>query len=291
MAASGDTCERIKCNGGALEGDLCVCPAEQVLDEVTCRDANDPCIGLGCNDGNECTADNCTQGACSFDALPDGEACSLGSSSGFCLAGVCDDNPCASIDCDDGNQCTIDATCNPSTARCEGVRDAADGTACDFGDFPGTCASGRCEDAMLCAGMECDDGNPCTENVCDPFTGDCSNPGLAELTPCELEGVLGECMSAVCVGLCEDSATRCDDNNACTGDSCDPETGCVNTNLCNDGNPCTEDVCISPATGTCQHNVRPNGTRCTDIPSNVFIGVCQNGVCVNDIIIPPPILP
>jgi len=155
--------------------------------------------GLGCNDGNGCSADNCTQGACSFDALPDGEACSLGSSSGFCLGGVCDDNPCASIDCDDGNQCTIDATCNPSTARCEGV--------------------------------------------------------------------LGECMSAVCVGLCEDSATRCDDVNACTADSCDPETGCVNTNLCNDSNPCT------------------------DIPSNVFIGVCQNGVCVSDIIIAPPILP
>lgn len=153
-----------------------------------------------------------THNPLSRDALPDGEACSLGSSSGFCLAGGCDDNPCASIDCDDGN--------------------------------------------------------PMTENLCDPFTGDCSNPGLAELTPCELEGVLGECMSAVCVGLCEDSATRCDDNNACTGDSCDPETGCVNTDLCNDGNPCTEDVCISPGTGTCQH-----------------------GTCVSDIIIPPPILP
>ena len=290
LAASGDTCERIECNGGEVEGDLCVCPAEQVLDEVTCRDANDPCIGLGCNDGNGCTADNCTQGACSFDAVPDGDACSFGDSSGVCLAGVCDDDPCSSIDCDDGNQCTIDATCNPSNARCEGVRDTADGTACDFGELPGTCVSGRCEDAMLCAGMGCDDDNPCTENDCDRLTGDCLNTGLAELTPCELEGVLGECMSEVCVGLCEDAATRCDDNSACTTDSCNPDTGCVNTDACGDSNPCTEDVCLSPSTGACGHNSRPNGTRCTITFPNLLIGECQDGVC-RSIIINPPILP
>ncbi len=292
LASSGDTCEPIECNGGELEGDLCVCPGEQVLDEVTCRDPNDPCIGLGCNDGNGCTADNCNQGACSFDAVPDGEPCSFGDVSGVCLAGACDDDPCASIDCDDGNQCTINATCNPSNARCEGVRDAADGTACDFGELPGTCVSGRCEDAMLCAGKDCNDDNPCTEDVCDRFTGECANPGLVELTPCELEGVTGECMSAVCVGLCEDAATRCDDRSACTTDSCDPETGCVNTDNCNDGNSCTEDVCTSPATGACVNNIRPNGTKCAISGSVLLLGECQNGVCRSIIIIdPPPIFP
>lgn len=228
---------------------------------------------------------------CSLDSVPDGEPCSFGDSSGVCLAGVCDDDPCASIDCDDGNQCTINATCNPSNARCEGVRDATDGTACDFGEFPGTCVSGRCEDAMLCADKDCSDDNPCTEDACDRLTGDCSHTGLAELTSCELEGVLGECMSEVCVGLCEDEITRCDDNSACTTDSCDPETGCVHANACDDDNSCTEDACLSPMTGACAHNNLPNETRCALSGSLIKLGECQNGVCRSIIIIDPPILP
>jgi len=289
LAASGNACDPIECNGGELQGDLCVCPAGQILDEGTCRDTDDPCIGLGCNDGNSCTADNCTEGSCTFDPTSDGEPCSVGDLAGVCLAGVCDDDPCASIDCDDKNQCTIDATCNPSNARCEGVRDEADGTSCDFGDFPGVCVSGGCEDAMLCADEDCDDTDPCTEDVCDRLTGDCSNTALAELSPCEVEGLPGECMSEVCVGLCEDAVTRCDDGSACTTDTCDPETGCVNTEKsCNDNNSCSDDDCL-PSTGACVHSSRPNGSKCT-LPGTLIPGECQLGVC-KSIIIVPPILP
>ncbi len=52
LAAGGDTCAPIECNGGDLQGDLCVCPTGQVLDEVTCRDPDDPCIGLAFNEKN-----------------------------------------------------------------------------------------------------------------------------------------------------------------------------------------------------------------------------------------------
>jgi hypothetical protein len=48
-----------------------------------------------------------------------------------------------------------------------------------------------------------------------------------------------------------DTSAACDDGNACTADSCDPATGCVNTDTsaaCNDGNACTADSC-DPATG------------------------------------------
>jgi len=58
-----------------------------------------------------------------------------------------------------------------------------------------------------------------------------------------------------CVGTCEIMVTffSCDDNNACTIDSCDPQTGlCVHTPVnCDDGNACTDDLC-DPQTG-CYH--------------------------------------
>jgi hypothetical protein len=64
----------------------------------------------------------------------------------------------------------------------------------------------------------------------------------------------------------------CDDGNACTTDSCDPELGCIFTNntasCADDGNACTSDICSA---GACTH------------PSN---GSCQNltpcsGLCAN----------
>jgi hypothetical protein len=39
---------------------------------------------------------------------------------------------------------------------------------------------------------------------------------------------------------------ECDDNDACTIDTCDPATGCVHTQIdCNDNNACTTDTCDS----------------------------------------------
>ena len=50
----------------------------------------DPCAGIVCDDGNECTADYCDPATeqCVFDVAPDDIACS--SCSGTCQAGVCD---------------------------------------------------------------------------------------------------------------------------------------------------------------------------------------------------------
>jgi hypothetical protein len=46
-----------------------------------------------------------------------------------------------------------------------------------------------------------------------------------------------------------DNSARCDDNNVCTTDSCDPATGCVNSQItCADTDPCTTDSC-DPASG------------------------------------------
>jgi len=63
----------------------------------------------------------------------------------------------------------------------------------------------------------------------------------------------------------------CDDGNACTTDSCDTITGCVNDPInCDDGIACTTDSC-DPATGECVSvddgtcpNCSPVGGNCTD---------------------------
>ncbi len=51
---------------------------------------------------------------------------------------------------------------------------------------------------------------------------------------------------------CADAATRCNDDNICTTDTCNTATGaCVNTPIvCNDNNKCTTDAC-DMATGLC----------------------------------------
>lgn len=53
-------------------------------------DCPDPCEGIVCDDGNECTADYCDPelGQCVFDVAPDGIACDGCNST--CQAGVCD---------------------------------------------------------------------------------------------------------------------------------------------------------------------------------------------------------
>jgi hypothetical protein len=147
---------------------------------------------------------------------------------------------CAGVDCEDGNECTVD-TCDPVDGACVHT-DVTDGTTCDFGGFPGVCAAGVCEDAMLCsdAVTRCDDSNPCTTDTCDPTFGDCSNDPANEGGTCDFGGLPGVCTAGVCEDamLCADAATRCDDANLCTADSCDPMDGqCGYTNV-TDGTSC-----------------------------------------------------
>ncbi len=87
---------------------------------------------------------------------------------------------------------------------------------------PGTQANfNLMERADLCAGVVCPAVMVCNSPlVCDPAT-----------------------------GQCVPEHPSCDDNNACTTDSCNPTTGCVHTPVvCNDNNLCTIDIC-NPATG------------------------------------------
>jgi hypothetical protein len=83
-------------------------------------------------------------------------------------------------------------------------------------------------------------------------------------------------------GLCEHGApTNCDDGNACTADSCNTTTGLCEHGTppsCDDGNACTADSC-NTSTGLCEHGAPPScddNNPCTDDSCNTTSGSCQN---------------
>jgi hypothetical protein len=230
--------------------------------------------------------------------------------------GTVESNLCATVACDDANDCTND-TCDQSNGDCR-FNDLADGTFCDFSGSAGQCASGVCEDAELCqdAGTRCEDMNECTEDTCDGANGACVPVNMADGTSCDFEGAPGVCADGICEDamLCADAATRCDDSNQCTDDTCNPDTGvcafaarsgfcsssvvdlgsvlsdcimavcvqrfCDANNDCNDSRDCTTDTC-NFLSNRCTNPTAPSGTRC-----NNNNGRCVGLACVPDVIFP-----
>ena len=160
-------------------------------------------------------------------------SCDFGVLPGVCSAGACEDAMlCATVDCDDQNECTEDA-CDPMDGAC-GYTDVIDGLSCDFGVLPGVCNAGACEDAMLCVTVDCDDGNQCTENDCDPMDGSCDYTPAPNGTLCNLGGSYAECSNGTCTtaacatnGLCfscpseSDASCDCDLDEVCMSSGCE----------------------------------------------------------------------
>ena len=204
-----------------------------------------------------------------------------------------DAGPCETPVCEDG-ACIL----GPKT----------DGTMCDDGDL---CTAGDlCEGGACVSGdpLVCDDEEPCTEDSCDPDTGDCVFAPLdGEL--CD-DGDACTSDDLCDGGTCGGTAIECVDDNPCTDDACDTETGCVFTAVddgapcddedactgvdvciegvciggpgpdCDDGNPCTADVC-DPVEGCINEPLSDipcdDGNPCTAGDS------CQDGVCESGI--------
>lgn len=153
--------------------------------------------------------------------------------------------------CDDGNPATIDycnawGVCQHDLIDC----DDDDPETYDYVDSNGHCQHVR----EVC----CDDGNPCTEDIYDPYTGDCQHVFLCDDDdPCTID----VCNPAT--GECWNTPKNCDDGNPCTIDYCDPYTGeCVHEPKdCDDGDPCTIDSC-NPYNGHCVHTPDPDCNPC-----------------------------
>ncbi len=194
--------------------------------------------------------------------------------------------------------------CNKIDDNCNGLTDEGlDKVPCKNSNDYGTCSgTAKCVDGQVigcdaptpkpekCDGFDnncdgntdentCFDGNPCTEDKCDPSQGKCVYAPLSG-APCDDGNKCTEgdhCESGKCVAGMQ---KNCDDNNPCTDDICDPNTGkCTHVNnhaKCEDGNPCTvNDYCES---GQCQPGTPK---ACKDAPPCKTSGKCnpQTGQC------------
>ena len=299
-----------------------------------------------CDDGNECTVDSCNgEAGCGYEILDggeckDGDACTVGD---HCELGDCVGNP---VLCDDSNPCTDDACdgfggCQfeENAVACDDgdpctVADQCDGGACVGVVVPCDCQSDQdCEafeDGDLCNGtLHCDlekwpyacrvseatvvvcpepvgENAPCVAATCESETGECGFAPAHEGVACD-DGdpcTIGDhCVEGQCGG---GLAANCADDNPCTDDSCDGQSGCVHVNnsapcedgnictledlcqegacvageliSCDDGNVCTDDVCL-PESG-CTH--LDNAAACDDGNACSLGDHCAGGACVHD---------
>ncbi len=354
FCADGDLCDGNEtCAGGqCMPGTPTDCSDGRSCSVDSCDPASGECShdlsGCGCNsdldceDENPCTDDSCNMdtGLCSnvandANSCDDGNACT---DPDHCSASRCtgwtvvcnDENPCTDDMCDpatgcvyppnDNNMCADGDLCNGNEICQSGEclpgtpTDCSDGRTCSLDScYP---PSGECfHDLSGCgcnSDLDCEDENPCTDDSCNMDTGLCSNVAN-DANSCDDGNACTDpdhCSNATCMGL----SVVCNDENPCTQDVCDAETGCQYTPddslacgdgdlcngqetcqngecvageamLCSDGRSCSVDDCISPY-GDCTHDLSGclcqsdadcnDNNSCTDDSCNLDTGLCSN---------------
>lgn len=201
-------------------------------DALIC-DGSGACIG--CIDASDCPGDDtachertCQSGTCGVQNYAAGTLVS--DVPGDCALTQCDgagaeETVAANMDvpADDGNPCTEEVCVAGAPAHPE----KANGTTCDDDDactLTDTCQSGTCTGAspVTCSALD-----PChSAGVCDPATGLCSNPTVADGTPCE-DGDLCTTSNVCLAGVCDiGAALSCGANQGCVGGSCVTAAAC-----------------------------------------------------------------
>jgi hypothetical protein len=345
-----DTCQSGVCTGANPK--TCGAP-DQCHEAGSCDPGNGTCVypsktdGTACSDGDLCTqVDTCQGGVCvgSQPKICANDECRFG---GNCVpaTGQCDGVPKPDdTPCNDGNPCTQNDKC--TAGACAGA--AVTCTALDSCHNVGTCSSttGLCTNPPKLNGADCDDGNACTsgekctngvcgnatsvvtcaptdachaEGVCDPATGQCSNPIRPNGTPCndEKECTTGDtCQAGACTPAASDCtcnvtgdcpavnqcqmAVVCNSSHKCEYVLKTDGTPCDDGDACTTGETCTDGVCgtptstvtctaldqchgvgaCDPATGKCTNPIKADGTSCNDQVTCTTGDACQAGVCV-----------
>ena len=266
-----------------------------------------------CNDGNACTADACTNGACTFTNAANGTACNDDNActqTDTCQAGTCTGaNPVVCTrqrsvprrgrlqpgdrrllesrtrptapTCNDDNACTQTSTCQ--TGTCTGANPVIC-TASDQCHVAGTCnpATGVCSNPNAPNGTACSDSNACTQtDTCQTGTCTGANPIVCMATDqCHVAGVCNPA-NGICSNPNAPDGTVCTDGNACT------QTDTCQAGMCAGSNPVTctaSDQChvagvCNPASGVCSNPNAPDGTVCTDGNACTQTDTCQTGTC------------
>ncbi len=208
-----------------------------------------------CDDGVDCTIDDCDSVTDQCVSLPDDGFCDNGT---FCDGEEwCDAvRDCQSgdpPDCDDGVSCTVDQ-CDLDLDAC--VHDPVDAL-CDDGSFcTGVETCDALRDCQPGTPPDCDDGVDCTIDSCDPATGACTH---------------------------EPDDRRCDNGVFCDGaETCSAVRGCQPGPRpdCDDGVSCTADEC-DPAIDACVHRVDhafcDDGVFCNGVEACDPLNDCQPG--------------
>jgi hypothetical protein len=181
--------------------------------------------------------------------------------------------PCAACGANPGNYCGGACTdTQTDIANCGGCGNACPSDAC----HSATCVAGVCGLAPANAGAVCADApDHCTNaSTCD---------------------AAGNCVAG--------GPVNCDDQNACTDDSCDPAVGCVNTPItCDDNDACTDDTCDPSSGCVYTETVCPAGDQCNtafcdsttgcgltpltgqacDSGGGPGSGICESGDCLTN---------
>ncbi len=243
------------------------------------------------NPSNNCEICDPTVDQNDFSPRPNGSLCEDGDP--CTINDVCIDGICTGGDeyvCDDGNPCTLDG-CDPATGCshdpvddcCIHDMDCSDDDVCNGQE---TCVDGNC---IAGESLVCDDNNICNgDETCDPSLG-CQN-GTPPADCCTSDEECNNiCWTSTCVnGTCSTPEPAiCDDGDPCNGSEiCDSETGCASGTPmdCNDNNPCTDDFCNSE-TGECSNNpieeCCTSSDECADGDACNGTEVCMDNQCIS----------
>jgi|GEM_PF-2009916 len=340
-----DTCQSGVCTGQ----DAVVCSAsDQCHSAGTCDTSSGTCSnpaktnGTGCSDGDKCTqtdtcqggvcagvtvtcsaSDQChtagtcdaSTGTCSNPVKKDGSSCSDGNActtADKCVSGSC---TAIAVVCT-ADQCHSAGTCNTTTGVCSTPQSKQDGTTCDDNNKctkSDTCVAGTCTGASP---VTCSASDQCHDaGTCNAATGLCSSPTKPDNTACG-DGKActsgDKCTNGVCVG----TTVTCDDEIACSVDSCVEPGGCsfdtskcgctkdadcVDLDACNGVETCDlttltckrgtavsctalDDACntgtCDTKTGACKATPKGDGTGCDDANLCTRSDGCVAGKCV-----------
>lgn len=264
-------CGSKTCGGDGCGGSCGACPTDKLCSFGQCvapppdQSCEAHCGGVAPS-GCACTADCDAKGNCCIDVdvcgcIPAcaGLACGsdgCGGQCGTCANGqICEAGACLFPSCGPAT-CNGHGSCDPKTVTCT-CTDGYQGKYCD------KCPAGQvgfpaC--ATPCSNAQgCGDGEPCTADDC--LAGVCVHLPVEATCAGSTACVTFACKAGTCQMT---KATDCDDNNACTADSCDPVAGCGHVpsgaSACEDTKPCTSgDTCAGT---TCQAGTAP--TNCDD---------------------------
>jgi len=285
----GDSCQLGKCQAGNSiscdDGNPCTkdtCAGNGVcshsnLDGVGCDDVNEctvndvcvggQCLGQGnpscclkdadCDDGNQCTKDTCVleTGQCLSQAAPmTGLACNA------------DNNGCTAGDTCANGVCNVGAPidCSPSADECNNALCQSTGI-----------QTYKCVKSPKQKNAPCDDGQFCTDlDACDG-AGVCVGG-----VPLDCDKLSGGCI----VGACNEGTNKCEGAPVQDGKLCNADdNGCTTGDACKAGNcvkgaaadcswldaaciigVCKPDGAVNPDGFTCEAQLKPQGTTCSD---------------------------